>query len=120
MEHIEDRLRDEPWDLAMFQYQCLRDPQRAWATASDVGLQRAVAEQLLPYLPDETIPVLMQLIEEKLETEDAYGRDQAYGLLGKVQKAAEPTSFEDFLGRLQRKFADFPEILSQLDDAAQP
>jgi len=79
-----------------------------------------VAERLLPYLPDETIPVLMQLIEKKLETEDAYGRDQAYGLLGKVQKAAEPALFEDFLGRLQRKFADCPEISNQLADAAQP
>ena len=120
VEHIEARLRDKPWDLAMFQYQCLRDPKRAWATASDAGLQRNVAELLLPHLPVETIPVLMQLIEEKLETEVAYGRDQAYGLLGKVQKAADPASFEDFLGRLQRKFADCPEIRNQLADAAQP
>lgn len=120
VEHIEACLRDEPWDLAMFQCQCLRDPQRAWATASDAGLQRTVAERLLPHLPDETIPVLMRLIEEKLETEDAYGRDQAYGLLGKVQKAAEPASFEDFLGRLQSQFADCPEIRIQLAKAAQP
>jgi len=120
VERIEACLRDEPWDLAMFQYQCLRDPQRAWATASDAGLQRTVAERLLPHLPDETIPVLMRLIEEKLETEDAYGRDQAYGVLGKVQKAAESASFEDFSGRLQRKFADCPEIRNQLVDAAQP
>ena len=89
-------------------------------TLSDAGLQRNVAEQLLPYLPDETIPVLLQLIEDKLETVDAYGRDQAYGLLGKVQKAADLASFEDFLGRLQRKFADCPEIRNQLADAAQP
>ena len=120
VEHIEARLRDKPWDLAMFQYQCLRDPQRAWATASDAGLQRNVAELLLPHLRVETIPVLMQLIEEKLETEDAFGCDQAYGLLGKVQKVADPASFEDFLGRLQRKFADCPEIRNQLADAAQP
>ena len=120
VEHIEARLRDRPWDLSMFQYQCLRDPQRAWATASDAGLQRNVAELLLPHLPVETIPVLMQRIEEKLETEDAFGRDQAYGLLGKVQKAADPASFEDLLGRLQRKFADCPEIRNQLADAAQP
>lgn len=120
VEHIEARLRDKPWDLAMFQYQCLRDPKRAWATASDAGLQRNVAELLLPHLRVETIPVLMQLIEEKLETEDAFGCDQAYGLLGKVQKVADPASFEDFLGRLQRKFADCPEIRNQLADAAQP
>ena len=100
VEHIEARLRDKPWDLAMFQYQCLRDPKRAWATASDAGLQRNVAELLLPHLRVETIPVLMQLIEEKLETEDAFGCDQAYGLLGKVQKVADPASFEDFLGCL--------------------
>ncbi len=62
----------------------------------------------------------MQLIEDKLETQNVYGRDQAYGLLGKVQKAADPASFEDFLGRLQRKFADCPEIRNQLADAAQP
>ena len=120
VEHIEARLRDKPWDLAMFQYQCLRDPQRAWATASDAGLQRNVAELLLPHLPDQTVPVLMQLIEDKLETQDVYGRDQAYELLGKVQKAAEPALFEDFLDRLQRKFADCPEIRNQLADAAQP
>ena len=79
-----------------------------------------MAELLLPHLRVETIPVLMQLIEEKLETEDAFGCDQAYGLLGKVQKAADPASFENFLGRLQRKFADCPEIRNQLADAAQP
>ena len=79
-----------------------------------------MAELLLPHLPVETIPVLMQLIEDKLETQNVYGRDQAYGLLGKVQKAAEPALFEDFLGRLQRKFADCPEIRNQLADAAQP
>ncbi|WP_408935255.1 hypothetical protein ACKFRL_10285 [Corynebacterium marquesiae] len=54
-ELIQTRLRDKPWDLAMFQYLCLKDPERAWATASDAGLEWNLAEQLLPDLPDETI-----------------------------------------------------------------
>ena len=71
-----------------------------------------MAKQLLPDLPDETIPILMRIIEEQLENK--WGRDQAYELLEKVQKVAEPTSFEEFLGRLKRKFADCPEIRSLL------
>lgn len=109
---IQIRLRDKPWDLAMFQYLCLEDPERAWATASDAGLERSLAKQLLPDLPDETIPILMRLVEEQLENK--YGRDQAYELLGKLQKVSEPTSFEEFLGRLKRKFYDCPEVLSLL------
>ena len=111
---IQTRLRDKPWDLAMFQYLCLDEPERAWATASDAGIEWSLAEQLLPDLPEETIPILMRMIEEQLESE--CGRDQAYALLGKVQKVAEPTSFEEFLGRLKRKFSDCPEIRSQLAD----
>ena len=109
---IQTRLRDKPWDLAMFQYVCLNDPERAWATASDAGIEWSLAEQLLPDLPDETIPILMRKVEEQLE--DKYGCDQAYELLGKIQKVAEPTSFEEFLGRLKRKFANCPEIRSLL------
>ena len=109
---IQTRLRDKPWDLAMFQYLCLDEPERAWATASDAGIEWSLAKQLLPDLPDETIPILMGIIEEQLESE--CGRDQAYALLGKVQKVAEPTSFEEFLGRLKRKFSDCPEIRSLL------
>lgn len=109
---IQTRLRDKPWDLAMFQYLCLDEPERAWATASDAGIEWSLAEQLLPDLPDETIPILMEIVEEQLENK--CGRDQAYELLGKVQKVAEPTSFEEFLGRLKRKFSDCPEIRSQL------
>lgn len=114
-ELIQTRLRDKPWDLAMFQYLCLNDPERAWATASDAGIEWSLAEHLLPDLPDETIPVLMRKVEEQLENK--YGRDQAYELLGKIQKVAEPTSFEEFLGRLKRKFADCPEIRSLLAGA---
>lgn len=113
-ELIQTRLRDKPWDLAMFQYLCLKDPERAWATASDAGLEWSLAEQLLPDLPDETIPILMRIVEEQLENK--YGRDQAYELLRKLQKVSEPTSFEEFLGRLKRKFYDCPEILSLLAD----
>lgn len=113
-ELIQTRLRDKPWDLAMFQYLCLEDPERAWATASDAGLEWNLAEQLLPDLPDETIPILMRIVEEQLENK--YGRDQAYEMLGKLQKVSEPTSFEEFLGRLKRKFYDCPEILSLLAD----
>ena len=102
----------------MFQYLCLNDPERAWATASDAGIEWSLAEQLLPDLPDETIPILMGIVEEQLENK--CGRDQAYELLGKVQKVAEPTSFEEFLGRLKRKFSDCPEIRSQLADTTQP
>lgn len=109
---IETRLRDKPWDLAMFQYLCLEDPERAWATASDAGLEWSLAEQLLPDLPDETIPILMRIVEEQLENK--YGRDQAYELLRKLQKVSEPTSFEEFLGRLRRKFYACPEIRSLL------
>ena len=109
---IQTRLRDKPWDLAMFQYLCLDDPERAWATASDAGIEWSLAEQLLPDLPDETIPILMRKVEEQLENK--YGCDQAYELLGKIQKVAEPTSFEEFLGRLKRKFANCPEIRSLL------
>lgn len=109
---IQTRLRDKPWDLAMFQYLCLDEPERAWATASDAGIEWSLAKQLLPDLPDETIPILMGIIEEQLENK--CGRDQAYSLLGKVQKVAEPTSFEEFLGRLKRKFTDCPEIRSLL------
>ena len=109
---IQSRLRDKPWDLAMFQYLCLDEPERAWETASDAGIEWSLAKQLLPDLPDETIPILMRIIEEQLENK--WGRDQAYELLGKVQKVAEPTSFEEFLGRLKRKFADCPEIRSLL------
>ena len=109
---IQTRLRDKPWDLAMFQYLCLEDPERAWATASDAGREWSLAKQLLPDLPDETIPILMRIVEEQLENK--YGRDQAYELLGKLQKVSEPTSFEEFLGRLKRKFYDCPEILSLL------
>ena len=109
---IQTRLRDKPWDLAMFQNLCLEDPERAWATASDAGLEWSLAKQLLPDLPDETIPILMRIVEEQLE--DKYGRDQAYELLGKLQKVSEPTSFEEFLGRLKRKFYDCPEVLSLL------
>ena len=109
---IQARLRDKPWDLAMFQYLCLDEPERAWATASDAGIEWSLAKQLLPDLPDETIPILMRIIEEQLENK--WGRDQAYELLEKVQKVAEPTSFEEFLGRLKRKFADCPEIRSLL------
>lgn len=109
---IQTRLRDKPWDLAMFQYLCLEDPERAWATASDAGLEWSLAKQLLPDLPDETIPILMRIVEEQLENK--YGRDQAYELLGKLQKVSEPTSFEEFLGRLKRKFYDCPEIRSLL------
>ena len=109
---IQTRLRDKPWDLAMFQYLCLEDPERAWATASDAGLEWSLAKQLLPDLPDETIPILMRIVEEQLENK--YGRDQAYELLGKLQKVSEPTSFEEFLGRLKRKFYDCPEVLSLL------
>ena len=109
---IQTRLRDKPWDLAMFQYLCLEDPERAWATASDAGLEWSLAKQLLPDLPDETIPILMRKVEEQLENK--YGCDQAYELLGKIQKVAEPTSFEEFLGRLKRKFANCPEIRSLL------
>lgn len=61
---IQTRLRDKPWDLAMFQYLCLEDPERAWATASDAGLEWSLAKQLLPDLPDETIPNLMRIVEE--------------------------------------------------------
>lgn len=111
---IQTRLRDKPWDLAMFQYVCLNDPERAWATASDAGIEWSLAKQLLPDLPDETIPILMGIIEEQLENK--CGRDQAYELLGKVQKVAEPSFFEEFLGRLKRKFSDCPEIRSQLAD----
>lgn len=111
---IQTRLRDKPWDLAMFQYLCLNDPEGAWATASDAGIEWSLAERLLPDLPDETIPILMRIIEEQLENE--CGCDQACALLGKVQKVAEPTSFEEFLGRLKRKFSDCPEIRSQLAD----
>lgn len=111
---IQTRLRDKPWDLAMFQYLCLDEPERAWATASDAGIEWSLAKQLLPDLRDETIPILMGIIEEQLENK--CGRDQAYELLGKVQKVAEPTSFEEFLGRLKRKFADRPEIRSLLAD----
>ena len=111
-ELIETRLRDKPWDLAMFQYLCLEDPERAWATASDAGLERSLAKQLLPDLPDETIPIVMRIVEEQLENK--YGRDQAYELLRKLQKVSEPTSFEEFLGRLKRKFYDCPEIRSLL------
>lgn len=111
---IQTRLRDKPWDLAMFQYLCLEDPERGWATASDAGLEWSLAKQLLPDLPDETIPILMRIVEEQLENK--YGRDQAYELLGKLQKVSEPTSFEEFLGRLKRKFYDCPEILSLLAD----
>lgn len=111
---IQTRLRDKPWDLAMFQYLCLEDPERAWATASDAGIEWSLAEQLLPDLPDETIPILMRIVEEQLENK--YGRDQAYELLGKLQRVAEPTSFEEFLGRLKWKFADCPEIRSLLAD----
>jgi len=111
-ELIETRLRDKPWDLAMFQYLCLKDPERAWATASDAGLERSLAKQLLPDLPDETIPIVMRIVEEQLENK--YGRDQAYELLRKLQKVSEPTSFEEFLGRLKRKFYDCPEIRSLL------
>ena len=75
---IQTRLRDKPWDLAMFQYLCLEDPERAWATASDAGLEWSLAKQLLPDLPDETIPILMGIVEEQLENK--YGRDQAYEL----------------------------------------
>lgn len=71
-----------------------------------------MAEQLLPDLPDETIPILMRKVEEQLENK--YGCDQAYELLGKFQKVAEPTSFEEFLGRLKRKLANCPEIRSLL------
>ena len=71
-----------------------------------------MVEQLLPDLPDETIPILMRIVEEQLENK--CGRDQAYELLGKLQKVSEPTSFEEFLGRLKRKFYDCPEILSLL------
>lgn len=113
-ELIQTRLRDKPWDLAMFQYLCLNDPERAWATASDAGIEWSLAKHLLPDLPDETIPILMRKVEEQLENK--YGRDQAYELLGKIQKVAEPTSFEEFLGRLKRKFADYPEIRSLLAD----
>ena len=109
---IQTRLRDKPWDLAMFQYVCLNDPERAWATASDAAIEWSLAEQLLPDLPDETIPILMRKVEEQLENN--YGCDQAYELLGKIQKVAEPTSFEEFLGRLKRKFANCPEIRSLL------
>ncbi|MFW0177908.1 hypothetical protein QP934_009965 [Corynebacterium sp. MSK122] len=109
---IQTRLRDKPWDLAMFQYLCLEDPERAWATASDAGIEWSLVEQLLPDLPDETIPILMRIVEEQLENK--CGRDQAYELLGKLQKVSEPTSFEEFLGRLKRKFYDCPEILSLL------
>jgi len=109
---IQTRLRDKPWDLAMFQYLCLEDPERAWATASDAGIEWSLAEQLLPDLPDETIPILMRIVEEQLENK--YGRDQAYELLGKLQRVSEPTSFEEFLGRLKRKFYDYPEIRSLL------
>ena len=109
---IQTRLRDKPWDLAMFQYLCLEDPERAWATASDAGLEWSLAKQLLPDLPDETIPILMRIVEEQLENK--YGRDQAYELLGKLQKVSEPTSFEEVLGRLKRKFYDCPEIRSLL------
>ena len=98
----------------MFQYLCLDEPERAWATASDAGIEWSLAKQLLPDLRDETIPILMGIIEEQLENK--CGRDQAYELLGKVQKVAEPTSFEEFLGRLKRKFADRPEIRSLLAD----
>ncbi|MEK0128819.1 hypothetical protein WMP95_11335, partial [Corynebacterium marquesiae] len=66
-----------------------------------------MVEQLLPDLPDETIPILMRIVEEQLENK--CGRDQAYELLGKLQKVSEPTSFEEFLGRLKRKFYDCPE-----------
>lgn len=111
---IQTRLRDKPWDLAMFQYLCLDEPERAWATASDAGIEWSLAKQLLPDLRDETIPILMGIIEEQLENK--CGRDQASELLGKVQKVAEPTSFEEFLGRLKRKFADRPEIRSLLAD----
>ena len=111
---IQTRLRDKPWDLAMFQYVCLNDPERAWATASDAGIEWSLAEQLLPDLPDETIPILMRKVEEQLENK--WGRDQAYELLGKIQKVAEPTSFEEFLGWLKWKFADCPEIRSLLAD----
>jgi len=115
---IQTRLRDKPWDLAMFQYLCLEDPERAWATASDAGLEWSLAKQLLPDLPDETIPILMRIVEEQLENK--YGRDQAYELLGKLQKVSEPTSFEEFLGRLKRKFYDCPEILSLLAGIDEP
>ena len=109
---IQTRLRDKPWDLAMFQYLCLEDPERAWATASDAGIEWSLAEQLLPDLPGETIPILMRIVEEQLENK--YGRDQAYELLEKLQRVSEPTSFEEFLGRLKRKFYDCPEIRSLL------
>ena len=56
----------------------------------------------------------MGIVEEQLENK--CGRDQAYELLGKIQKTAEPTSFEEFLGLLKRKFADCPEIRSLLAD----
>lgn len=102
----------------MFQYVCLNDPQRAWATASDAGIEWSLAKQLLPDLPDETIPVVMRMVEEQLENKYG-GRDQAYELLGKLRKVAEPTSFEEFLGRLKRKFYDCPEIRSLLTDAAE-
>ena len=115
---IQTRLRDKPWDLAMFQYLCLEDPERAWATASDAGLEWSLAKQLLPDLPDETIPILMGIVEEQLENK--YGRDQAYELLGKLQKVSEPTSFEEFLGRLKRKFYDCPEVLSLLAGVDEP
>lgn len=115
---IQTRLRDKPWDLAMFQYLCLEDPERAWATASDAGLEWSLAKQLLPDLPDETIPILMRIVEEQLENK--YGRDQAYELLGKLQKVSEPTSFEEFLGCLKRKFYDCPEILSLLAGIDEP
>ena len=115
---IQTRLRDKPWDLAMFQYLCLDEPERAWATASDAGIKWSLAKQLLPDLPDETIPILMRIIEEQLENK--CGRDQAYELLEKVQKVAEPTSFEEFLGRLKRKFADCPEIRCLLADVDEP
>ena len=51
----------------MFQYVCLNDPERAWATASDAGIEWSLAEQLLPDLPDETIPILMRKVEEQFE-----------------------------------------------------
>ena len=60
-----------------------------------------MVEQLLPDLPDETIPILMRIVEEQLENK--CGRDQAYELLGKLQKVSEPTSFEEFLGRCQMR-----------------
>lgn len=107
----------------MFQHLCLENPERAWNTVVEAGMEQSMAQRFLDELPEQALPFVRDDVATYLDS-TRVGRDMGIELLQAMrEKSAElgeprEADFNAFLTHLRRRYAERHVILRRLDEVS--